>query len=638
MSFFLASLVRNLLIWTVLLGSIPVHGQRQRGKQEAPRVGSSIVDDSTRSVYGPETTKWTTELDLFKNKPNYRPLDTAINGYARWTYVQRFNNLYQDLGVLGTAMNEIYPSTPAIIGATSGFRSYSLYYTTQEPVYFDTKSPFSRFHLIWGGKGRALTTVEFSRNITPRWNFGFNYRPILVEKQIQSFSNNDMQITSHYYDFYTTFKSKNERYKLLVTFRRIRHQAVETGGVDMSGAVLENEIYDPEARPVLQDTKTEEFRSSFHLYHQYQLASPFQLYHIADFNNEENRFISRDDSTLFDAVIVDSLSANDLAEFASMRQEFGFKGNIGKAYYSTYYKLRTFRYRNKYLEGITLPVETNGNEQYLGVRIGLQLDSLTDFSGSAEYLFGGFYKIEGEIKSPWIDATFRNTVSKPGFLPMLYRGSHDFWAQSLTGINITQAKGLVKVGRQAVQLKVGGTFTLLDHQVYFKEVAPGADGQGALPFQSTGNQIILSPEISLDIRFFRHIHFRPQVIYTSVIRNDDNIIKLPLSFVNAQLAYERMAFKTKLQMHLGADFHWHSTYQALKYDVPIQSFYVQESGYSPSFPLVDLFFTGKMGRFRFFLKYNNLVQAFTKVGYQPTPGYPGQRSVLDLGFDFLLFD
>ena len=33
-----------------------------------------------------------------------------------------------------------------------------------------------------------------------------------------------------------------------------------------------------------------------------------------------------------------------------------------------------------------------------------------------------------------------------------------------------------------------------------------------------------------------------------------------------------------------------------------------------------------------------LIQAFTQTGYQPTPGYPGQRSVFDMGFDFLLFD
>lgn len=632
-----SSVSRIIWIGMALLITSPLMAQRRRGKTTAPRVGSTIVDDSTRMVYGPETTKWTTEADLFKNRPNYSPIDTTISEYQRWTYTAKYQNFYQDLGVVGTALNEIFPKSPDIIGATSGFRSYSLYYGSQEPIYFDTKSPFSRFHLIWGGKGRAMTTVEFSRNINPRWNFGFNYRPILIEKQLQSFSNNDMMVTSHYYDFYTTFKSKNERYFLLMNFRRMRHQVAETGGVDMTNQAPEA-IYSPNARPLLANTKTEAFIASGHIYQHYQLASPFQIYHIADFISEENRFFSIDDATKFDGVVMDADTAQDLATFSSMRQELGFKGNLGKVYYSTYYKLRTFRYGNAYLEGLTLPVETNGNEQYLGVRVGLQLDSVTDFSGAAEYMIGGFYKIEGVIKSPWLDASFRNTVSKPGFLQQVYRGSHDSWAQSFTGINMTQAKAMVKVGNDRLGIKAGGTFTLLDHQVYFKEVTPGADGQRVLPFQSSGNQVILSPEIRANIRFFRHMYFRPQMIYTSIIRNDDNIIKLPLFFMNAQLAYERLAFKSHLQFQLGADFHWRSTYQALAYDVPIQSFYVQEPGISESFPLVDLFFAGKMGRFRFFFKYNNLIQAFTGLGYQPTPLYPGQRSVFDMGFDFQLFD
>lgn len=631
------SLLRLSLVILVILMALDSSAQRTpRGKKEQPRTGSSIVDDSTRMVYGPSTTKWTTEADLFKNHPNYRPLDTTLLEYHRWTYVQKSRNFYQDLGVMGTALNEIFPSTPAVIGATSGFRSYTPYYGSQEPVYFDTKSPFSRFHLIWGGKGRAMTVVEFSRNISPRWNFGFNYRPILVEKQLQSFSNNDMMVTSHYYDFYTTFQSKNSRYFLLFNFRRIRHQVAETGGVD-TVASPGDAIYSPNAKALLSQSKTEEFRASFHIYQHYQLVSPFQLYHIADFITEENRFQSKDDSTLFDPVVVKG-HANDLATLSTMRQEFGTKGNLGKIYYSAYYKLRTYRYSNHLLDTLALAVETTGNEQYLGVRAGFQLDSVTDFSGSAEYLFGGYHRLEAEIRSPWIDAYFRNSISKPGFLQQVYRGKYDYWNQALSGINMTQAKAMLKVGNPKFGIRAGGTFTLLDHYVFFKEVVPGADGQRVLPFQSTGNQILVAPEVSASLRFLRHLYFRPQVIYSRLVRNDDNAIKVPTVFANAQLAYENLLFKGNLQLHVGADVYWRSAYQTMGYDAPTQSFYVQEKASSKSFPVVDVFAVGKMGRVRFFLKYNNLMEAFLGTGYQITPNYPGQRSVLDLGFEFMLFD
>jgi len=611
--------------------------QRSRGKKETPRVGSTILDDSTKMVYGPKTTVWTTEADLFKNHPNFRPLDTTLTEYHDWTYQQRFHNFKQDLGVMGTALNEIFPSSPTLIGATSGFKSYAPYYDSQEPVYFDTKSPFSRFKLIWGGKGRAMTEVNFSRNINPGWNFGFNYRPILVEKQLGSFAGNDIMVTSHYYDFYTTFQSKNERYFLLINFRRIRHQVLETGGVDTLSSPGDL-VYSPNAKPRFTQAKTEEFRASFHIYQQYQLASPFQLYHLADFITQENRFESKDPNNLFDATIVDSTVTRDLATFSSMRQEFGVKGNMGKAYYSTYYKLRTYRYTDKYLEGLSLPVETSGVENYLGVRVGMQLDSVTDFSGAAELLLGGYHKLEAEIISPWLDASFMNSISKPGFLQQVYRGSHDYWSQRLSGVNTTQAKAMAKFGSSNMGIKIGGTLTLFDHYVFFKQVSPGPDGQTVLPLQSTGNQIILSPELNASLRFLRHIYLRPQIIYSNVIRNDDLAIKVPNLFVNAKLSYENLLFKGKLQLNAGADFFWRSTYQALAYDTPTQSFYVQENEYTKAFPVVDLFAACKMGRVRFFFKYNNLIQSFTGTGYQLTPSYPGQRSVFDLGFEFMLFD
>lgn len=197
---------------------------------------------------------------------------------------------------------------------------------------------------------------------------------------------------------------------------------------------------------------------------------------------------------------------------------------------------------------------------------------------------------------------------------------------------------MIKASNSRFGIKGGGTFTILDHYVYFKEVTPGPDGQRVLPVQSSGNQIVFAPEVSASMRFFRHMYFRPQAIYSHMIRNDDQAIRLPELFVNAQLSYENILFKGRLQLNLGADMFWRSTYKALAYDTPTQSFYVQDRQETKAFPVVDLFAVCKMGRVRFFFKYNNLIQSFTGTGYQITPNYPGQRSVFDLGFEFMLFD
>ncbi|MEI9919999.1 MAG: hypothetical protein WDO14_14565 [Bacteroidota bacterium] len=89
------------------------------------RKGSSIVNDSSRNPYGPATTRWTTEREMFTAKTNFRPLDTSINNYHRWTYVQKSANFLHDLGNNGTALNPIFPVVPANIGATPGFNAYA---------------------------------------------------------------------------------------------------------------------------------------------------------------------------------------------------------------------------------------------------------------------------------------------------------------------------------------------------------------------------------------------------------------------------------------------------------------------------------------------------------------------------------
>ncbi|NOT73812.1 MAG: hypothetical protein HOP08_02710 [Cyclobacteriaceae bacterium] len=632
----------RILVIIAVFTSFSANAQRQK-KPVKQRIGSSIVDDSTKNVYGPQTTLWTTEKDLFENRPNYRVLDTAVNNYHRWTYVQRFNNFYKDLGPMGTALSSIFPQVPGISGAISGFTAYEPYYNSEEPHYFNTKSPYTRMYVVWGGNGRAMTRVEFSRNINPRWNVGFNYRPILVEKQIQRRRNGDYQTISHYYDFYTTYKSKNDRYALLFNYRRIRHRVNENGGVYNPSDTLKN-YFDTNARPILVAAQSEEYRRNIHLSHQYQLAEPFQIYHIADFSIQSNAYSDlkvSDPNSLYDNIEVDADSVKDRTTFASMQQEVGIKGNAGKLFYSAHYRFRNYDYSNWYLDPYGNHIK--GTENYLGGTMSLRFDSLSVISGSADYMLEGYYRLEGEIQTPWIEGSFKTSLSKPSLMQTIYRGSKDLWSNSFDKVNSTEAKGYLKWNSSDLQLWVGTTFTVFNNYIYFKQATPidtTVSKQTVLPYQSSGTQSTFSPEVKASFRFFRNMFIRPQFVYTRMLANDQNVFQIPELFMNVQLAYENHLFKRHLQIQVGTDFHWKSSYQALGYDPAIQTFYVQRDGAKlvPAFPLVDVFFTGKMRRGRFFFKYHNLVQAITKVGYLPTPGYPGQGSIIDFGFDFLLFD
>ncbi len=608
--------------------------------------GSRIVDDSTRNIYGPMTTLWTTEEDIFYNRKNYQPVDTSINNYHRWTYTQRFVNFYHDLGNMGTAMNPVFPVLTPVIGASSGFRVYDLYYKTEEPKYYDTKSPFTRMAIVWGGDGRASTRVEFSRNINPRWNFGFDYRPILSDKQIQRRGKGDRQTISHYYDFHTSFRSKNERYLLLANYRRLRQRVRENGGIFLTSPIKFESYFAQNAQPYLAAAQTEELRKSIHLFHQYQLAKPFQIYQSATITTQKNGFsddLSLEVNNFYDTKIInpgmDSVKSSDANYFREFQTEFGIKGNAAFLFYNFYYKVRSFENYNRALVGYDVKTKTDGLENYVGGRIAFKFDSLSELSGNAEYLLDGNYRVQAQLKTPWLNANATSVLAKPGFLPLAYRGSHDFWINNFENTFSNQASAFLNLKVSRFTFAPGFTYTNLSKFIYYKQDTTVAEGfQTVLPLQSSGVQQLLSPELNFSVRFFRHFYLRPQAIYSKIIQNDDNVLQVPQLFVNAQLAYENMIANGNLQVQIGVDAHWKSAYHTMGYDPAIQQFYVQTTYMNPSFPLVDVFFAGKMKRGRFFFKYHNLMQAFSKTGYLPTPTYRGMQNILDFGFDLLLFD
>lgn len=608
--------------------------------------GSQIINDTTKSVYGPKTTLWITEEDLFLNKKNYQPLDTNVFNYHRWTYVQRFNNYFQDLGNVGTALNPIFPSYSETIGANAGYSVYSPFFDTEAPIYFDTKSPYSSFRLVWGGDGRAVSRIEFSRNINPRWNFGFNYRPLLVDKQIQRKGKGDRQTISHYYDLYTSYKSKNDRYLLLANYRRIRHRVNENGGILLVNDTTVNGYYDPNAQPYLVAAQTEELKKTLHVFHQYQLASPFQLYHKFDITNQKNRFTDTKSSELnYNKYFsytntdedIDTVNVSDGMDFKTMVNEMGIKGNAAFLFYNFYYKIRSYEMDNRYLYDSLLSFSKKGVENYIGGKIAFQFDSLGELSGNAEYLLDGNYRLQAELKTPWLDAKGMSVLAKPGFLPLAYRGSHNEWNNDFSSTFTNQLEAFLKASWRGIFVSPGARYIVLRDYIYYKENNVSGE-QTVLPAQSSGIQQAFSPELRMSLRFFRHFYLRPQVIYTSLLQNDDEALRMPKYFANLQLVYENIVFKKNMQVQVGFDVHWRSSYTALGYDPAIQQYYVQDGFVNEAYPLTDVFLNGKFKGGRFFVKYHNLLQAFTGTGYIITPDYRGQINILDFGFDLILFD
>lgn len=633
----------------------------QEDDQPAKRRGSQVIDDTTKQIYGPKTSRYYYEQDVFYNRLVYYPIDTLIRNFHRFDYVQRHQNLYQDLGVIGTAIRPLFYQAPDVIGRRSGAHVYDLYWDTEPVLYYDTKSPYSNMRVILGGRGRSITRATFSRNINPRWNFGFTYRGVLIDKQIQKRGKGDRVVRGNYYDAYTAFQSKDSAYRLFANFRRHFHRVEEFGGVKLEGDTYEIADFSKiNAQPWLTNAESNDLRTNFHLFHQYSVGTALQIYHIADRYKQKNKYIdviTTDTKDFYDfREIKGQDSVRDMSKFKAVRNEFGIKGNLAKLFYNGYYAIRHYSMYNHQLNPDTtdhltfdsLKINYIGNEHYFGGRVALMLDSIGEVNGGIEVMreknsdtlnaSATNYRIYGEIKSKWFEARLSQMEYSPGFVEQAYRGAFDSWNNNFSNIRSTHFNGYLHYRSPVLKVSPGLTFTRLTNYVFYKKITDVDTEQQVLPMQSSGSQIIASPEMRLSLTFFKHITLSGQAIYTRLIENADSAITVPDLIVNAQLSYANIFFNGNFDMHAGVDFHWKSEYKAMGYDPAIRQFYIQNEFSNPAFPVVDLFLNAKIKRGRVFFKYHNLIQAFTKSGYLPTPYYPGQQHVFEFGFDWSFYD
>jgi hypothetical protein len=616
------------------------------------RRGSRIIDDTTKQIYGPNTSRYFFEEDVFMNREVLQPIDTIIRNFHRFNYVQNNSNLYQDLGQMGTAIQPIYYQTPDGIGVTPGHPVYDLYWDSESIQYYDTKSPYSHMRVILGGKGRSLTRASFSRNITPQWNFGFNFRTLYIDKQILRQGKGDRITRSNYYDLYSAFQTKDSTYRVFFNIRRMFHRVNEPGGIQLIDPTNYefSDFFEENAQPWLTNAESNDLRINFHVFHQYKVGRALQLYHTFDRYRQKNNFLDVAGGTndfFYDYTEIDTDSTRDVSKFTTVRNEVGIKGNLSRLFYNGYYAIRhysmympNFNTGEEYQPYGKLDLQ-QGNESFLGGRIMLNLDSIGRIGGLAEIQSEATdvnYRIQGEIKSRWFEARVTQMRYNPGFVQQYYRGAHDLWINDFTPVESTQLNGYLHYNSSVLNISPGLTFTRLRNYVFYKQVSQVDTVQQVLPVQSSGNQVVASPELRLSLTFFRHVTFSAQAIYTKMIENADDALSVPDFFVNTQLAYSNIFFNRNLDMHAGIDLHWKSDYHAMGYDPAIRQFYIQDSFITPGFPVVDVFFNAKIKKARIFFKYHNLVQAFTKSGYLPTPYYPGQSNVFDFGFDWSFYD
>ena len=633
----------------------PQPTQQDKTKQNANgRIG---LDDSTKVVYGPTSTKYFLEEDVFNNRKRLYTIDTLMNGIHNYNFVQRNKNLYTDLGNIGTAIRPIFYKAPEQIGTMLGYDAFSLYtFKPSQVRYFNTKSPFSNIIYVPGGNDQDLLQFELSRNIDSLWNIGINVQRISSNKQlIDRTAIADNAAISHW-DFmvHSNYQTKNRKYSLLAYFNLSDHNSNDQGGVVVeTGRDLQYMLQLSGNRPLLTNASTRDKSYNLHVYHEYAGYKAFQVYQVIDFQTRKAQFKDADfriswqnnfypfafqnansirgikfptDSVTLKTLVLDSLYNE--SQYSNFEYKTGIKGFYNGFNYRLHFRQRFFSYSNPLNSAYS---KTGQNENFLGLWLNQYFKDSTRVFGEVEYLLGkSDIKINGELQGKWLNIGGDFKSISPTLVQQLTYNNSFRWnnpTTSLLNVKSTNIFGYTTLKFRKLMLRPSIDLTKISSFIYY-------DTSSYVRQAKTDIEIL---RIGLGFDFRKGNFSTTNQLFITAKSDADNLIRIPSLFINSRLTYN-LLYKKKLFIQTGVDLHYKSSYYADAYMPAIQQFHLQDKQEIQGYLQADVFADMRINRVRVFLKFAHVNQGIFNGGYYASSGFAGMGRTFEFGVHWLLFD
>ncbi len=649
---------RRYISWITLLIGVPT-AQAQEEK---------YLDAQPQDVYNATTTSFTTQENIQYNQKGHKAIadDMSISGMHRFTFVQQSGNKLQNLGNNGTATKPIFYVIPNNIGVTSGFHAYDVYFRSPYQFrYYDTKSPYSKLYIVLARFGSFYADVCHSRNVTPNWNIGANFRNMRTDKEWIPSRLNDRHVISYGLDLFTHYKTDDERYQLLAHFLIAEHRVRETGGIytkkyqHSPHSMSEHTLWDMNMANRLRssdpksDPESSDARKRFHLYHQLALAEQLWVYHELGIWKDKHQF--KADSLIGDSEVflggneTDTQKAIDTTTtfWNNTQNEWGVKGDWKDWFYYGYYRHKKLKFR---------PQQEGNNqdlhEHSVGLSTRYQLANNTDVLHlRGEYLLQGCYKARIAYEGAIFDLACEHSKYMPSFLEQHYHGYHRNWDEQFTPPTATQINVGVLLTSSRVQFRPHVSFTRINDHIYFEHKFKGSKYAKitmvkdevkmiAAPKQTNKHADIATLGTDLGLAFGAHIHWDSELTASKALESSAKLFNMPTFLINSRLYYTDATDAGNGTFETGIDVHWKSTYKADAYDPVTQQFYLQDTFTIHSYPIIDLFLNFRIKSFSAFLKFSHCNETWLAPasGYFVTPFYPGQKKAFDIGINWSFFD
>lgn len=620
------------------------------GSRGAGGGGQSILDDSTKTIYGPQTTLHFYENDIFNNRDSVRyRVDTGLTNFHRWMPMDKLWGKMADLGNHVTASRNLFFQPREDIGTQLGFRAYDAYAIRQEDVaYVDTKSQHTELDFMSGPKKTSLGTFAYTQNVHQRFNFGMRATR-LTSNKVYGFANtiNSGALLGQNWTFlaHTSFFSKNKKYLVLAHYRHMNMKVREQGGVipNVEDGVTDRYSYDGAAK-ISDDANSWERRHVFHVYQQYRLANGFQVFQQADYQSVIDRFTDNElgrglEKGVYPTARFDTTQTRQDIYYKLVDNKVGIKGFYEGFNYRAYVRQRFYGMR-----AIGQAANDTGNP-FVTYRTGLKFDNIIGawlgyyLKDSVQYLTAEAdlnlarnveYRLKGELNTRWGKAGFQSIQTAPDLLVQRYLGNHFDWRTNFDPTKVQTIYASLVLKTKKIAFVPEAQIHQINDYIYYDTLA--------IPRQLNSGFRLLRVGFNSGIHLNRW-NFTTMAYLT--LNDNKDVMRIPTVFASGEATFDFVYAKV-LFIQLGLAARYRSSYLADAYMPVTQQFHLQNNTRLDQNVVVDGFANVRIKRVRLFFKMSYLNQGgnfglFPK-GYYVTPDYLGLARAFSFGINWPLFD
>lgn len=678
---------RLLLAILLLFLSATVYGQREFDE------GSGSEGGQMRSPKGDDSEEGDGKDTVVVNVDKYRLIgnflnkedlfiDTLLNDFHVDDLSLKENISIQNLGNIGSAYQSLSfyerPENRERGEYNSLFSKYYDAYThkSASQPYYTTATPFTEMTYTqnFDNKPNENTLLSFlhTQNLTPFTNAGFQYRTRAADGDY----NYQRQKTY----FFNTFAShEGHRYSLYLAYAINHTSSEDNGGATDSDNLIDVNL-EPSTIPVWLTGATSSNSGSFFTVTQrfkfgewvdveledgsYEIfKSKFELSYTFDYARDQRKFY--EDEALPESSItvgeetIDSLyygpdhetNISDLTtsdyqgskRFSNLvtlalKEDSTKRFTFSKSLYSGFDVMK-YRYNDPNQAEPNDSTFTDVGEYniFVGAVIGQSISDFWNWELEARYYPTGYksqdFMLRGEMNKPIRGKKDTSMVTLHGGM---YLREADFYEQNFYSNHYKWSSDLdkeyeVNVGgkfeKPLWNLDFGGDVSLYTNYLYWSdESTPEVLSSGASVFS-----IYLNKRFNID-----------DVLYSSFKtlfqQSTSDMINIPAFTINNN-SYVQIMVAQVMQLHIGFNLRYNSSYYADAYSPAVGQFIVQRDEKIDTFLQLDPYLAFKLKRVRAFVRYNSVNQMWQdKVKNQTTLGYGQQPNALAFGFSWSFYD